>query len=86
MLLKPIPENPQPWTNAKSKPKMIGMVGTNRFSPQGLETGYCINIRYWGKGYATEGFRAFLSLYWNLAGTCRPKAFERKKERVRVES
>ena len=47
-------------------PKMIGLVGTNRNSPQGLETGYCVNIKYWGKGYAGEAFKAFLELYWTL--------------------
>ncbi|KAF4633818.1 hypothetical protein G7Y89_g4310 [Cudoniella acicularis] len=66
ILLRPIPENPEPWTNSSGKPKMIGLVGTNRMSDQGLETGYCINIKYWGKGYAGEAFTAFLKLYWSL--------------------
>ncbi|KAN0119409.1 acyl-CoA N-acyltransferase [Hyaloscypha variabilis] len=43
-----------------------GMVGTNRWCKQGMEVGYCMNVRYWGKGYATEGFRAFLELFWGL--------------------
>lgn len=47
-------------------PKMIGLVGTNRKSPQGLETGYCMNIKYWGHGYANEAFGAFLEGYWKL--------------------
>jgi RimJ/RimL family protein N-acetyltransferase len=42
------------------------LVGTNRDSPHGLETGYCINIAYWGHGYASEGFAAFLKLFWAL--------------------
>jgi RimJ/RimL family protein N-acetyltransferase len=42
------------------------VVGTNRDSPHGLETGYCINIAYWGRGYASEGFAAFLKLFWAL--------------------
>lgn len=66
LLLRPIPENPQPWTNSAGKPKMMGFVGTNRFSPSGLEVGYCMNIAYWGRGYAGEAFAAFLELYWKL--------------------
>ncbi|KAM3076318.1 hypothetical protein ACMFMG_007138 [Clarireedia jacksonii] len=53
-------------TNSNSKPKMIGFIGTNRPSPQGLEFGYCINYDYWGKGYATEAARMFLDTYWGL--------------------
>ncbi|PQE07217.1 fasciclin domain family protein [Rutstroemia sp. NJR-2017a BVV2] len=47
-------------------PKMIGFIGTNRPSPQGLEFGYCFNYEYWGKGYATEATRMFLDVYWGL--------------------
>ena len=68
ILLRPVEGNMQPWVNAKGRPKMIGMVGTNRFSDQGLETGYCINLKYWGKGYAGEGFKGFLDLFWTLPG------------------
>ncbi|KAH8811469.1 N-acetyltransferase-like protein [Xylogone sp. PMI_703] len=49
-----------------ASPVVIGMVGTNRESPQGLETGYFMNSKYWGKGYATEAFKAFLDMYWTL--------------------
>ena len=52
--------------NLTGEPKAIGVVGTNRDSPQGLETGYCVNIAYWGHGYASEGFAAFLKLFWAL--------------------
>jgi RimJ/RimL family protein N-acetyltransferase len=45
---------------------MIGFVGTNRPSPQGLEFGYCFKYEYWGKGYATEAARMFLDIYWGL--------------------
>jgi hypothetical protein len=48
--------------------KMIGIVGTNRWSEQGMETGYCINIEEWGKGYASEAFKAFLEWFWGLPG------------------
>jgi RimJ/RimL family protein N-acetyltransferase len=65
ILLKPVEENPKPWVNEKGKPKMIGMTGTNRYSDEGMETGYCINIAYWGKGYAGEAFSGFLSLFWS---------------------
>lgn len=41
-------------------------MGTNRDSPHGLETGYCMNIAYWGHGYASEGFAAFLKLFWAM--------------------
>jgi RimJ/RimL family protein N-acetyltransferase len=68
ILLRPVEGNMQPWVNAKGRPKMVGMVGTNRFSDQGLETGYCINLKYWGKGYAGEGFKGFLDLFWSLPG------------------
>lgn len=49
---------------------MIGFVGTNRWSAEGLgmEVGYCFNSAYWGRGYATEGFMGFLSYYWTLPG------------------
>ena len=68
ILLKPIEENPKPWVNGKGKPKMIGMTGTNRYSDEGMETGYCLNIAYWGRGYAGEAFRGFLECFWNLDG------------------
>jgi len=48
--------------------KMIGFVGTNRWCEQGLEVGYCLNRAYWGNGYVTEGFRAFLEIFWGLPG------------------
>lgn len=47
---------------------MIGLTGTNRWSEQGLETGYILNMKYWGRGYAGEAFRCFLGLYWGLEG------------------
>lgn len=46
--------------------EMIGFVGTNRYKEQGMEVGYVINRRYWGKGFATEGLRLFLDMYWEL--------------------
>jgi RimJ/RimL family protein N-acetyltransferase len=49
--------------------KMIGFVGTNRWCEQGLEVGYCLNRRYWGKGFVTEGFGEFLRVFWGLSGT-----------------
>lgn len=61
-------ENPEPWVNKKGKPKMVGMLGTNRYSDEGMETGYCLNIAYWGKGYAGEAFKGFLELFWSLPG------------------
>jgi RimJ/RimL family protein N-acetyltransferase len=52
----------------KRKPKMIGFLGTNRWSDdpdvKAMEVGYCFNIDYWGKGYATESLAAFLSWLW----------------------
>jgi RimJ/RimL family protein N-acetyltransferase len=54
--------------NEKGELKMVGFVGTNRWCEQGLEVGYCLNIKYWGKGYTTEGFRAFLEVFWELPG------------------
>ena len=46
----------------------IGVVGTNRWSDQGMETGYSLNRAYWGKGFATEAFQGFLKMYWTIAG------------------
>lgn len=65
ILLRPMEGNPEPYLNAQGRPKMIGMVGTNRYSDEGLETGYCINLKYWGKGYAGEAFAGFLELFWS---------------------
>ncbi|KUJ23418.1 acyl-CoA N-acyltransferase [Mollisia scopiformis] len=52
--------------NEKGEPKCIGITGTNRPSPQGLETGYCLNASYWNHGFATEAFSLFLGYYWTL--------------------
>lgn len=49
--------------------EMVGFVGTNRYKEQGMEVGYVINRRYWGLGYATEGLRLFLDMYWGLPRT-----------------
>ena len=49
--------------------EMVGFVGTNRYKEQGMEVGYVINRRYWGLGYATEGLRLFLDMYWDLPRT-----------------
>lgn len=60
------------------KLKMIGFVGSNRWcvypnadgsEGKALEMGYCLNIAFWGKGYATEALEAFLTLYWTLPGS-----------------
>ncbi len=48
--------------------RMIGLVGTNRWCEQGMETGYCVNREFWGKGYATEAFGCFLTYFWTLSG------------------
>ncbi|CAG8955423.1 hypothetical protein HYFRA_00010288 [Hymenoscyphus fraxineus] len=66
ILLRPVVENEQPWTNGMGRPKMIGFVGTNRWSEQGLETGYIFDVEYWGRGYAGEALGAFLGIYWGL--------------------
>jgi RimJ/RimL family protein N-acetyltransferase len=55
--------------NEKGGLKMVGFVGTNRWCEKGMEVGYCSNVEYWGTGYTTEGFKAFLELYWTLPGT-----------------
>ncbi|KAG0651483.1 hypothetical protein D0Z07_1559 [Hyphodiscus hymeniophilus] len=66
ILLRPVEENPQPWVDERGRPTMIGMTGTNRFSDEGMETGYCMHVAYWGRGYAGEAFRGFLELFWGL--------------------
>ncbi|RDW59723.1 hypothetical protein BP6252_12810 [Coleophoma cylindrospora] len=69
------PENPDidklavmlPNHNSPNEPaRMIGLVGTNRYSPQGLETGYMLLSSYWGRGYGKEAFKEFLKWYWAL--------------------
>ncbi|RDW65435.1 hypothetical protein BP5796_10127 [Coleophoma crateriformis] len=71
----PTPENPDidklavmlPNHNSPNEPaKMIGLVGTNRYSPQGLETGYMLHSSYWGRGYGKEAFKEFLKWFWAL--------------------
>ena len=52
----------------EEKPTFIGIVGTNRWSDQGMETGYALNKKFWGRGYATEAFMLFLDYYWGLSG------------------
>jgi len=57
-------------TNTTSKkPKMIGIIGTPRKIPGGLEIGYKLHPECWGCGCATEAMRAFLNLCWNLERT-----------------
>ncbi|KAK0110289.1 hypothetical protein ONS96_001908 [Cadophora gregata f. sp. sojae] len=48
--------------------EMVGFVGTNRYKEQGMEVGYVIHRRYWGRGFATEGLKLFLEMYWGLEG------------------
>lgn len=53
--------------DGEGKPsKCVGMVGTNRHSPQGLELGYMVNPNYWGNGYATWGLTEFLRTFWGM--------------------
>lgn len=52
----------------KDQNVMVGFAGTNRLGPQGMETGYCVKRKYWGMGYASEGFGLFLDMYWGLEG------------------
>ena len=33
-----------------------------------MEVGYCLNVKYWGQGYVTEGFKTFLEVFWGLPG------------------
>ncbi len=54
--------------DGEDKGKMVGFVGTNRWSAEGMEVGYCMNVSYWGRGFASEGFLAFLPLFWSLPG------------------
>jgi len=60
--------SPSKVPSENSDHECVGMVGTNRMSRQGMEVGYCLNIAYWGKGFATEGLKAFLEIYWELPG------------------
>ncbi|CZR51629.1 uncharacterized protein PAC_01506 [Phialocephala subalpina] len=69
IMLKDVPENTKAGIevkNAKGEAKCIGITGTNRWSPQGMETGYCLNREYWGRGFATEAFALFLKWYWTF--------------------
>ena len=65
LALSPAHQTPQA-NSFEGKPKSIGLVGTNREGPEGLQTGYVINPAYWNRGYASEAFAAFLKLYWTL--------------------
>jgi RimJ/RimL family protein N-acetyltransferase len=47
-------------SDSHNHPRVIGLVGAVR-AP---ECGYMLNADYWGKGYATEAFRAFLPLFF----------------------
>jgi RimJ/RimL family protein N-acetyltransferase len=66
--------------NSRGDMKMIGLVGTNRWSSNslGLETGYCLNISYWGCGYATEAFACFLEYFWSLEGMTLERRLQRR--------
>ncbi|KAF1925807.1 acyl-CoA N-acyltransferase [Didymella exigua CBS 183.55] len=44
----------------RTAPRVIGLIGAVR-AP---EVGYMLNADYWGRGYATEAMRAFMSLFW----------------------
>ncbi|TAQ88128.1 hypothetical protein B7494_g3513 [Chlorociboria aeruginascens] len=66
ILLRPVLSNLEPWVNEDGSPKIVGIVGTFRRGGEGLETSYCMNIKYWGRGYATEAFREFLKVFWRL--------------------
>lgn len=52
----------------EGKTEMVGFVGTNRYKESGMEVGYVINRRFWGRGFATEGLRMFLDMYWEMSG------------------
>lgn len=76
IILKDVPANAGlQVTNARGQPKNIGLVGTNRWSEQGMEAGYCLSVAYWGHGFATEAMKCFLDLYWTLPGTFFPPPF-----------
>lgn len=66
ILLRPLHQNPEPWTNAQGNPKMIGLVGTNRMSDHDLETGYCINTKYWGPWICWRSILCFLETLLEL--------------------
>ncbi|KAH9224962.1 GNAT domain-containing protein, partial [Leptodontidium sp. 2 PMI_412] len=51
----------------EGKMEMVGFVGTNRYKESGMEVGYVINRRFWGRGFATEGLRMFLDMYWEMS-------------------
>jgi RimJ/RimL family protein N-acetyltransferase len=42
----------------------IGGIGCHHAEPP--ECGYMLRTEYWGKGYATEGFRGWLQAWWDL--------------------
>ena len=62
-------------TGNEKKGTFIGIVGTNRWSEQGMETGYCLHKDHWGRGYATEAFEGFLRMYWTITGMTSHSAF-----------
>ena len=34
-----------------------------------MEVGYCLNREYCNRGFATEGMKAFLDIFWTLPST-----------------
>ncbi|KAH7308769.1 GNAT domain-containing protein [Rhexocercosporidium sp. MPI-PUGE-AT-0058] len=57
---------PEEGRAERGEGEMVGFVGTNRYKEQGMEVGYVINRRFWGRGFATEGMRLFLDMYWAM--------------------
>jgi RimJ/RimL family protein N-acetyltransferase len=52
-------------SNDTTKPRMIGVVGTPRWTVTETEVGYGIHPDYWVKGYATEAMGLFIKIYWD---------------------
>jgi RimJ/RimL family protein N-acetyltransferase len=45
---------------------LIGDMGCHDANPGTEEVGYMFMDEFWGKGYATEAFKAYLDHYWSL--------------------
>jgi RimJ/RimL family protein N-acetyltransferase len=55
-----------------SQPRVIGLIGAVR-AP---EVGYMLNANHWGRGYATEALRAFMSLFFDHFDGQKAERFE----------
>lgn len=72
---------PSAMERSPTEPRVIGLIGAVR-SP---EVGYMFNQSYWGKGYATEAMKAFLTLFFDYYSGGERERFEYAEAHVDTE-